>query len=125
MTLRLGPAIPVLRMFDEAKAREFYLDFLGFSWDWEHRFAPDMPLFARVSRGGLPLFLSEHHGDGTPGSKVHITAAEGLEAFHAELLGKKYRYYRPGLETVPWGGREMRVTDPFGNILVFAEPGKD
>lgn len=30
--------IPILRMFDEAKAREFYLDFLGFSVEFEHRF---------------------------------------------------------------------------------------
>jgi hypothetical protein len=31
-------AIPILRIFDETKAREFYLDFLGFSVEFEHRF---------------------------------------------------------------------------------------
>jgi len=36
--------IPILRMFDEAKAREFYLDFLGFSVEFEHRFEADLPL---------------------------------------------------------------------------------
>jgi Glyoxalase superfamily protein len=31
-------AIPILRIFDVTKAREFYLDFLGFRVDWEARF---------------------------------------------------------------------------------------
>jgi hypothetical protein len=28
--------IPILRIFDEVKAREFYVDFRGFNIDWEH-----------------------------------------------------------------------------------------
>ena len=35
---------PILRIFDIAKADEFYLGFLGFSLDWEHRFDDDAPL---------------------------------------------------------------------------------
>jgi hypothetical protein len=33
--MRAGPfrAIPILRIFDEAKAREFYVGFLGFQVD--------------------------------------------------------------------------------------------
>ena len=37
---KLGRITPILRIFDEAKAREFYVDFLGFKVDWEHRFEP-------------------------------------------------------------------------------------
>ncbi len=120
MSLSLGPAIPYLRSFDEAKAREFYVGFLGFNWDFEHRFAPGMPLFAQVSRAGVTLFLTEHHGDSTPGAKVHIVT-EGLDGFHAELMGQRYSYARPGIEDTPWGERQMQVADPFGNTLVFAE----
>jgi hypothetical protein len=29
----LGRTTPILRIFDEAKAREFYVDFLGFDID--------------------------------------------------------------------------------------------
>jgi hypothetical protein len=47
--------IPILRIFDEAKAREFYIEFLGFHVDWEHRFEPDMPLYMQISRAGLTL----------------------------------------------------------------------
>ncbi|MDC9567315.1 glyoxalase superfamily protein, partial [Pseudoalteromonas sp. GAB2316C] len=33
-------AIPVIRIFDEAKAKDFYLGFLGMTLDREHRFGP-------------------------------------------------------------------------------------
>lgn len=42
----MSPAIPLIRIFSEAKAKEFYVDFLGFSLDWEHRFEPGLPLYA-------------------------------------------------------------------------------
>ena len=40
----LSDAIPILRSFDEAKAKAFYVQLLGFKLDWEHRFEPDFPL---------------------------------------------------------------------------------
>jgi uncharacterized glyoxalase superfamily protein PhnB len=119
-TMQFGPAVPILRMFDEAKAREYYVGFLGFTIDWEHRFADDAPLYMQVSRGGAVLHLSEHHGDASPGAIVRITVDE-LDALHAELTGKKYKYNRPGIQTMPWGTREMTANDPFFNRIVFVE----
>lgn len=43
---------PIIRIFDEGKAREFYVDFLGFQLDWEHRFGDNFPLYMQVSRAG-------------------------------------------------------------------------
>ena len=57
MTIVFSRVIPTLRMFDVAKAREFYLDYLGFKVDFEHRFEPELPLFLGISRGGLQLYL--------------------------------------------------------------------
>jgi hypothetical protein len=108
-----------MRIFDEAKAREFYLGFLGMSLDWEARFSPDAPLYAQVSRAGLTLHLSEHHGDATPGSTVFVST-EDVHAYHAELAAKTYRHYNPSVERMPWG-LEMSVTDPFGNRIRFTE----
>ena len=68
--MRLAPAIPIIRILSEDKAREFYLDFLGFTLQWEHRFEPGFPLYAQIRRSDLTLHLSEHHGDGTPGATV-------------------------------------------------------
>jgi len=113
-------AIPILRSFDEAKAREFYLDYLGFTVDFEHRFAPDLPLYMGISRAGLTLHISEHHGDATPGAAVFIETT-GLRDFHAELQQKDYRFLRPGIEDAPWNAWAMDLIDPFGNTLRFSE----
>ena len=46
---------PIFRIFDIAKAKDFYLDFLGFALDREYRFEPQFPLYMQVSRGGFAL----------------------------------------------------------------------
>jgi catechol 2,3-dioxygenase-like lactoylglutathione lyase family enzyme len=116
--MRFTSVTPILRIFDETKAREFYVDFLGFSVDWEHRFEPDLPLYLQVSRGGIVLHLSEHHGDACPGAAMRIETSD-IDALHAELTEKRYGYARPQVDDTPWGSREMSVKDPFGNRLTF------
>ena len=116
--MTFAPALPILRIFDEAKAREFYIDFLGFKVDWEHRLEPGLPLYLQVSKGNCVLHLSEHHGDCSPGAAVRIETAD-LDGFHMELLKKNYKFARPGIEDTPWGSRELSVKDPFGNRLTF------
>ncbi|MBV8332270.1 MAG: VOC family protein [Candidatus Eremiobacteraeota bacterium] len=114
-------SIPILRIFDVDKAREFYLGYLGFSVDFEHRFHDGAPLFMGVSRDGLPLFLSEHHGDGSPGTYVRIDVT-GIDELYAELAAKAYKYTNPSIVEQEWGQRELCVYDPFGNRLIFSEP---
>lgn len=111
---------PILRMFNEEKAREFYVDFLGFHVDWEHRFEEDLPLYMQISLGDCVLHLSEHHGDCSPGAGIRIDV-ENIKALHAKLLSKGYKYARPGLEKTPWNTEEVCVIDPFGNRIVFTE----
>ena len=103
--MKFGKITPILRIFDERKAKEFYLDFLGFMVDWEHRFEPGLPLYMQVSREGCVLHLSEHHGDCCPGAALRIEMKE-LETFQKELSDKAYRYARPGIEAMPWGSRD-------------------
>ncbi len=113
---------PVLRSFDDAKAREFYVWFLDFKVDWEHRFGDNFPLYMQVSRDACILHLSEHHGDACPGSCLRI-AMTGIDDFCAVLRAKDYRNFKPGPPTeTSWGTREFYVTDPFGNRLIFYEP---
>jgi catechol 2,3-dioxygenase-like lactoylglutathione lyase family enzyme len=112
-------AIPVLRIFDEAKAREFYCDFLGFTVDFEHRFEADLPLYMGVTRSGLTLHLSEHYGDASPGATVYAPML-GVHALHKELNDKKYGYGRPGIERQAWGDI-LTVHDPFGNRIRFSQ----
>ena len=116
----IEPPMPIFRIFSVEKAKEFYVDFLGFKIDWEHRFGDNFPLYAQVSRLGLRLHLSEHHGDASPGSTVFIWM-RGIADYHRELTAKDYRYYKPGLEDAPWDAKVMQVGDPFGNKLRFSE----
>ena len=121
MTIQFERVVPVFRIFSVEKAREFYLDFLGFKVDWEHRFTPDAPIYMRVSRGGLAFHLSEHHGDGTPGSLAYVYMT-GVKALHRELTDRQYRFNRPGLLEQDWGMTELTVIDPFNNRITFGEP---
>jgi len=80
---------------------------------------------AEISRAGLVLQLTEHHGDCCPGSTVHVRMT-GLDEFHREFTAKGYGYLRPGVEQTFYGTKCMEVIDPFGNRIRFNEdlPGK-
>ena len=117
--MMLGAVTPILRIFDEAKARQFYVDYLGFTVDWEHRFAPDLPLYLQIARDGCVLHLSEHHGDCCPGAALRIVV-DDIDALYAGLTARHYGYARPEIEDTPWGSRELSIKDPFGNRLTFA-----
>jgi len=115
-----GPAVPILRIFDRDKAMEFYVDYLGFTLDWEHGYADHSPLYAQVHRGDAVLHLSEHHGDASPGGAALIPVTD-VSALHAELHTRPYDYANPGVRDEDWG-RVMVVIDPFHNRIVFHEP---
>jgi catechol 2,3-dioxygenase-like lactoylglutathione lyase family enzyme len=121
MTIQFQRAVPIFRIFSLEKAREFYLDFLGFKIDWEGRFEPGAPVYMQISRDGLIFHLSEHYGDATPGSTAYVYMT-GIEELHHELNAKNYRHMRPGLQRQEWGMTEVWVTDPFGNHIRFGEP---
>ena len=118
--MNFQPAIPIFRIFDEAKAREFYLGWLGFEVVFEHRFEPGMPLYMGVRRDGCMLHLSEHHGDASPGAAMRIEV-DDIDALQRELATRPYRHARPTAESMPWGTRDMSLTDPFGNRLTFTD----
>lgn len=111
--------VPVLRSFDATLARGYYRGYLGFQVDWEHRFESSLPLYMQVSRAGLVLHLSEHHGDASPAACVFVRMT-GLAGFQADLAVKPYGGARPAIEATDWG-RQMTMTDPFKNKLRFCE----
>jgi len=119
--LSYGPPVPVLRIFDEIKAKEFYIGFLEFKIDFEQRFGENFPLYMGLSQTNCELHLSEHHGDACPGSQVRISVND-IEQLHSNLSAKNYKYAKPGKpEKTPWGTKELTVADPFGNRLTFAQ----
>lgn len=117
--LKLEPAVPIVRIFDIDKAKEFYLGFLGFAVDWEHRYGDNFPLYMQVSRSQLRLHLSEHSGDASPGGNMCVYMT-GIRDLHRELAARDYRHMKPGLHDE--GDRlELQVIDPFNNRIRFME----
>ena len=119
----MAPVKPVLRIFGYQQAIDFYIHWLGFSIDWEHRFEEGAPVYLQVSRGDVVLHLSDHSGDGTPGTHVFIDDFEDLAVYHMELLEKRYKYNRPGIN-VPFydeNALEVKLNDPFHNLLILTQ----
>jgi len=100
-----GKTAPILRILDEAKAKEFYVSFPGFKVDLERRYEEGLPLYMQISKDGCILPLSEHHKDSSPGAAKRIETHE-LETFEMVLLAKRYKFARPGVYEMPWGSKD-------------------
>lgn len=113
-------SIPVFRMLNEAQARQFYLDYLGFEIDWESRFSPTSPLYMQIHLGAAILHLNGHANDETPASEVHIPVL-GLQHYCDDLNSKKLGYPEAIAVDPRYQGRntDLNLYDPFGNRLVF------
>ncbi|SCG69433.1 glyoxalase superfamily protein [Micromonospora inositola] len=117
----IRPGVPVLRVMSVEVALPFYVDYLGFKPDWEHRFEPGLPLYVQVSRSQAVLHLSEHHGDGSPHGVVWFPVTD-VFGLHKELLTRPNAPVRPGIDEDAPGGPTLEVIDPYGNVLRFAQP---
>lgn len=111
--------IPTLRIHNYHAAVEFYIDFLGFTIDWEHRFGPAEPVYMQISRHHLVLHLSENKRFQS-GSVIFVETI-GLEAFRADLLEKAAASIVPEIIKTDWQTLQMEIEDPFGNLLRFNE----
>ncbi len=122
MSFSVERVVPILRIFDQHKAHEFYIDYMGCTIDWTHQFDGNGPTYTQISRGSLVLHLSEHHGDGTPGQAIYV-ASTGVRELHAELAAKDYPFLNPGIVPSPGAhdGACMDLLDPFGNTLRLDE----
>ncbi len=119
-SIMMKSPIPIFRMFDEEKTKEFYIKFLNFKLDWEHRFEENLPLYMQISNGACILQLSEHFGDSTPGSAIRIEV-ENVKLLHSQLIQSQYKYASPGLERTDWNTLEVTIIDPSGNKIIFYE----
>jgi catechol 2,3-dioxygenase-like lactoylglutathione lyase family enzyme len=109
--------VPALRITDYARSKSFYVDGLGFTIEWEHRFEPKLPVFASIVRDGMILFLTEHTGDCEPGGLVHFYVPD-VDAWFEEFRRKGVPVEEPPCDDIP-GVRIMTVIDPDNNKLRF------
>ena len=100
--------IPVLRVEDARRSIAWY-ERLGFQKQWEHHFEPGFPLFVSIVRGRIRIYLSEHIGDATPNTLIHlnvndidsIAATLGVPVDENGLAGRELRCRRPGRQPPP------------------------
>lgn len=111
--------IPALRITQYERTKEFYLEKLGFILEWEHRFAPHLPVFASISRDGMQIYLSEHTGDCQVGGLVHFLIPD-VHQWHQEFVEKGVIIREaPNKDLGFWN---MTIKDSDGNALRFMEP---
>ena len=109
-------ATPVLRVNDYARARNFYVDQLGFEVIEE---GGDPAQFGIVRRDNAQLFINawdgaEEHYDGWR-AYIHV---DNIEATKQDLDARSIARTRGPVET-EYGMAEIDVTDPDGNVICF------
>lgn len=122
-TAQLERCVPTLRVKDAEAGTRYFLEQLGFSKDWEHRFEPGLPLFVSVSRDGVTLHLSEHTGDGPLEVRVYVYV-DDAPRLHRELAGRGARIVQALGET-SYGVTEFHVEDLDGNRIRFGQRSSD
>lgn len=109
----LSSARPILNVNDLQASFRYYRDELGFHIDWEHGEPAD---FGSVSRGETIIFLCEGC-QGTPGAWLMVFARD-VDALYDEYADTDARI-RMAPKNMPWGIREMHVSDLDGNVIRF------
>ena len=101
---RPGGSIPILPMGDPASALAWW-GRLGFAVEFEHRFAPELPLYVGLRRDMADVHLSQHRGD-TTGPGVMYLWVDDVDEVAAE--------FGVPVDDNPWG-RDCQIVDPSGN----------
>jgi predicted enzyme related to lactoylglutathione lyase len=111
---RLAPELPAA---DLRASIEYYVERLGFSLSMQ------MDGYSIVERDGVAIHLFADGGRGHSPVGVHIFTPE-LDRLSAELEARGAKIIQP-IEMKPWGNREFRVVDVFGNELKLTEPAAE
>jgi catechol 2,3-dioxygenase-like lactoylglutathione lyase family enzyme len=112
--------IPVLRVASRREAREFYVEFLGFEFDWGDEPGEERDFYAQVSRSGAQLHVtSESIGTGDSVSDAYFRM-RGIDALQRELSARA-KGAMPALRDTYYDARELAFIDPRGNRLRFVE----
>jgi uncharacterized glyoxalase superfamily protein PhnB len=110
---RLAPELPSANLDD---ALTYYERKLGFEAVMR---LPENE-YAIVERDGLAIHLFTKQATTTTAVGVHIFTSD-LDQLFAELQTRGATITQ-AIERKPWGNRDFRVRDEFGNELKFTEP---
>jgi uncharacterized glyoxalase superfamily protein PhnB len=110
---RIAPELPAANL---TGAIAFYEKQLGFQT------VSQMPGrdYAIIERDGIAIHLFKQGPRPASPVGVHIFTPNLAELY--EELTERGVHFSQGIERKPWGNREFRVRDDFGNELKFTEP---
>jgi len=114
--LRIAPELPALNL---KSALVFYEHKLGFRVATEALGAD----YAIVERDGIAIHLFADPSRKHSPVGIHLFTPE-LEGMRDDLLERGARLWQDILRK-PWGNRDFRIRDEFGNELKFTEPSGD
>ncbi|SMF82240.1 bleomycin resistance protein [Pseudobacteriovorax antillogorgiicola] len=121
--MKISNAIPQLPSFDLMLTKNFY-ESLGFSCAallTEHG-------IAILERDDIVLHFwktdSEEQAQEYGKVSSCYLIVEGIDQLYQEFQHNRVTF-RYGLQTMPWGMREMQVDDPYGNAIKFGEKLND
>ena len=120
----LGSSIPVLRMLDEENSKRFYVGFLGYEIEWEHRFrdSPESPLYMQLRQGASVLHLNGHADQDAPTAEVRVPVRH-LGAFCQTLRERSGNQVMDAVDPRNEGrSTDLNLYDPSGNLIVFWSP---
>ena len=114
--LRIAPELPALSL---RSALDFYEHKLGF------RVATRSPggEYAILERDGIAIHLFPDPARKHSPVGIHLFTAE-LEGLRDDLLERGARLSQD-IARKPWGNRDFRLRDEYGNELKFTEPTTD
>lgn len=114
--LRIAPELPAVNV---KAALAFYEHKLGF------RVATVMAAgdYAIIERDGIAIHLFQDPSRAHSPVGIHIFTSE-LEGLRDDVVGRGTRLSQDILRK-PWGARDFRVRDDFGNELKFTEPSEE
>jgi uncharacterized glyoxalase superfamily protein PhnB len=110
---RIAPELPVSNL---RGALEHYEQKLGF------RVTMEMPEgdYAIVERGDIAIHLFQDETRSHSPVGIHIFTT-GLDSLYAEFQ-QRGAHLSQGIVRKPWGNRDFRLKDEFGNQIKFTEP---
>ncbi len=112
-------AIPTFKIREYQAAIDFYINFLGFEIDWEHRFGLNEPVYMQISLNGLALHLSENKR--FIENVIVFVDTVNIKAFQQQLQERNPTVKIQEVLKTNWQTLQLEIQDPFGNLLRFNE----
>ncbi|WPR77751.1 glyoxalase superfamily protein [Algoriphagus sp. NG3] len=112
--------IPILKIVDVIRAKEFYVDMMGFEVEWEKKSDEKSSIYMILSYKHIILYFTDY--DEVASESSVFIEFSGLKEYQGFLLERKAEYMIADLNMTPWESLSMEVVDPFGNKLLFCEP---